>query len=172
MANETTPPPILEFLERNRENPGVMADLRCALIPALEFRSWQYIARFCNLEDDRERIIAATVCAAFAIQPERGGEQENMGDVLHRIASGDNGKDGLSSFVHRFRRLLACDTVDELAPQLHGMFKAAKARGIPINHKNLWNDLFYWGDRVKRRWASHYEPFAGGKKGKEESADE
>lgn len=103
MANEKNPPPFLEFLERNRENPGVMADLRCALIPSLEYRSWQYIARFCKLEDDRERTIAATVCAAFGIGPESAGERENMGDVMGRIAHGDNGENGLSSFMLYFR---------------------------------------------------------------------
>ncbi len=164
MANEKNTPPFLEFLERNRENPGVMADLRCALIPAREYRSWQYIARFCDLENERERTIAATVSAAFGIQPERGGEYENVGDVMRRIACGDNGADGLSSFELRFERLLACDSVGELAPQLHGIFKAAKARAIPINHENLWNDLFFWGDRVKRSWASHYQLFIGKKK--------
>ena len=161
MANDKITPPLLEFLERNRENPGVMADLRCALIPALEYRSWQYLARFGLLEDDRERTVAATVCAAFGIQPEPGGAFDNLGDVMHRIACGDNDRDGLSSFELRFQRLLACDNVGELALQLHRIFQAAKARGIPINHKNLWYDLWYWGDRVKRRWAAHYQPFAG-----------
>lgn len=160
MANEKNPPPFLEFLERNRENPGVMADLRCALIPSLEYRSWQYIARFCKLEDDRERTIAATVCAAFGIGPESAGERENMGDVMGRIAHGDNGENGLSSFMLYFQRLLACNTIQELAPQLHGIFLAARSRNVLVNHKNLWYDLFSWSDRVKCRWASHYWSYA------------
>lgn len=167
MENENTLPPFLEFLERSRENTGVMADLRCALIPSREYRVWQYIARYCDLENDRMRTIAAIVAAAFGIQPDRGNEElaENIGNVMRRIANGENGNDGLSSYALRFQRLLACDTVEELAQQLHGVFKAAKSRGVPINHRVLWEDLHYWGDRVKRRWASHYQPEAKEKDG-------
>ena len=156
MEYETALPPFLEFLKRNQENSGVMADLRCALIPAREYRVWQYIARFFPLEDDRARTIAATVGAAFGIQPECGGELENMGDVLHRIAPGEGGGDGLSTFVLRFQRLLACDSVEELAPLLLGVFRTARSRNIPINHTNLGRDLIDWGERVKRRWADHF----------------
>lgn len=170
MANEKITPPLLEFLKRNRENPGVMADLRCALIPAREYLCWQYIARFCDLEDERKRTVALTVCAAFGIQPEQGGDYENIGDVMSRIACGDKrNSDGLSTFKLRFERLLACDSVGELSQQLHGIFKAAKARGIPINHENLWHDLFFWGDRIKRSWASHYISHAVKKEGEEDS---
>lgn len=161
MENEYTLPPFLEFLKRNREDAGVMADLRSALIPSREFRVWQYIVRYCNLEDERERIIASTVAAAFGIQPECGSGTENIGDVMRRIACGESGKEGLSSYALRFQRLLACDTVEEISQQLHGIFKAAKSRGIPINHAVLWQDLHYWGERVKRRWAVHYWGTAG-----------
>lgn len=172
MESKNTIPPFLEFLMRHRDDTGVMADLRCALIPAREYRAWPYIARFCNLENDRERIIAATVGAAFALQPECGGKLDNMGDVMGKVACGDNGIDGLSSYMSRFRRLLNCDNVEELSPQLHTIFKAAQARDIPINHENLWNDLFYWGERVKRRWAAHYWPHEERKMNSGDDGDE
>ena len=49
---------------------------------------------------------------------------------------------------------------------------AALARDIPINHENLWNDLFYWGERVRRRWAAHYWPHEEGKKNSGDDGDE
>ncbi|MPN06181.1 hypothetical protein SDC9_153437 [bioreactor metagenome] len=148
---------FLDFLQCNRENPGIMADLRCALIPGREHRAWPHIARYFSLENMRECTIAATVAAAFALQPECGGEHENMGDIMRRIATGgESGNDGLNTFAARFQRLLACDSPDELSQQLHGIFKVAKRRGIALNHRNLAGDLTFWGDRVKRRWAEHY----------------
>ncbi len=156
MAGDSTTHPFLEFLRQFRDNPGAMADLRCALIPAREFRSWPYLSRFCRLDHDRERIRLAIVAAAFGIQPENGPAEENLGDVMRRIQKGEHGDDGLSTYELRFKRLLDCDTVDELAPLLHSVFRVAKSRGIPINHNNLLHDLQYWGERVKLNWAARF----------------
>lgn len=172
MESENTLPPFLEYLKRNRENPGVMADLRCALIPTREHRAWQYIARFYKLGNDRERVAAATVAAAFGLQPECGGQWENMGDVMRRIALGEDGRNGLTTYSARFQRLLACDTPEELSQQLHGVFKAAKSHGIPVNHQNLLYDMFGWGEKVKRRWAEHYWPNVEKEQPEGDGADE
>lgn len=168
MDSDKALPPFLEFLKRNRDNAGVMADLRCALIPTREHRVWPHIGPYFRIDNDRERTAAATTAAAFGTQPEAGGQWDNMGDVMRQIAFGNDGKEGLTTFGARFQRLIACDSTEELSAQLHGIFKAAQQNGIPINHRNLFKDVLFWGDAVKRRWAGHFyaagvqEPPAGG----------
>lgn len=155
---------FLTYLERNREKPAVMADLRCALIPAREHRAWPHIAENgFSLELDRERIPALVTAFAFGCQPQRpdpadGKSRENMGDVLRRIACGDSGKDGLATYGLRFKRILDCETAGELALHLKGVLLLTKTRGIPVDHAQLFRDLFNWekDDRVKQSWANHY----------------
>jgi CRISPR type I-E-associated protein CasB/Cse2 len=79
-----------------------------------------------------------------------------MGTVLRKIACENNGQKGLETFNLRFQRILACSGREELADQLHGIFRAAKQRGIAVNHNSLFDDLWYWNDRVKLEWAQSF----------------
>jgi CRISPR system Cascade subunit CasB len=165
---------LMDDLEKNKKKPGVMADLRCGLIPSREFRAWPHIARNgFNLELDRERIPALVTAFAFACQPDAASEKENMGDVLRRIACGNGGSDGLTTFALRFNRILACETSKEVALHLKAVLAMSKTQGISINHKGLFWDLVKWetDESVRREWANHY--FAVNKaKGKDAKGDE
>jgi len=147
---------FLDYLESRREDRGMMADLRRGLSEATSDRAWPYIAAWCDITNDRLRYIYTTVAAAYAANPEPT-DKGNMGYLLRRIAMGTGtGEDALKTFDGRFRRLLSCDTVQELCAHLRGVIKAAAQRGIPVNFVNLFRDLRYWSDAVKRRWAAQY----------------
>lgn len=160
---------FLLYLESLQKDLGALADLRCALIPGLESRSWQYLTRYCNLLDPEQRAVFSTVAAAYGILPSRSEGAGNMGELLRKIAQGAGGRDGLKSFELRFRRLIGCGSVVELSAQLHGIFKTAKQCGYPIDHNQLLWDLLCWqkdDSQVKLRWARSYWA-ASGKKGAE-----
>jgi len=154
-----SPPPTIRFVEwlhSNRDNRGVMADLRRAMNPATAHRAWPHLARWCDLTSGTDRLIHATVAATFALQPE-SEPTGNLGTTLRRIAQGENlGDDGLKSFEGRFRRLLTCDTRSEICERLLHVVRAAARRDVPVNHFALFNDLRYWGEKVKLRWAAQY----------------
>ena len=63
---------------------------------------------------------------------------------------------GIAAFDSRFRRLLSCDHRDEICERLRPVVFAAKAKGVPVNYEELFVDLWYWGDKVKTRWAREY----------------
>ena len=163
---------LMDDLEKNKKKLAVMADLRCGLIPSREFRAWPHIAR-CgfNLELDRERVPALVTAFAFACQPESAPDKENMGDILRKVACGNGGADGLSTFALRFNRILACETQQELALHLKTVLAMCKTQGIPINHTRLFWDLVKWDkdDTVKREWANHY--FSGNKAKEKDGAE-
>ena len=76
---------------------------------------------------------------------------------MHRLATGDGRElDGLETFETRFRRFLSCDTVFEVCDRLSTVIRTTQAKGVAINHEELFKDLHYWGDRVKVRWANAY----------------
>lgn len=138
---------------------GTLADLRRGFSPGTANRCWPYIARYCDLARDRERIIWQTIAAGFATHGAtvKGG---NLGTTMRLLAlDGSTGtsEDALKSFDGRFRRLLTCDNAVELCEHLPGIIKAAKAKNsIFIDYERLFSDLLYWGDHVKLRWASAY----------------
>ncbi|RLB95739.1 MAG: type I-E CRISPR-associated protein Cse2/CasB [Deltaproteobacteria bacterium] len=147
---------LLKFLKEHKEDRGMMADLRRGFSEATEDRAWPYVARWCDLTNDRERIIYQTVMAAYAHHPEVS-EKGNMGHVLRSLAMGDGrGEDGLKTFDGRFRRLLTCNSAQEACQHLIGIIRAVAQKEIRINYICLLKDLWYWGKRVKLSWASAY----------------
>lgn len=152
---------LMAFLNQNREDRGVMANLRRGFSPATEHRAWPHVARLCDLEKPWSRLPVQTVCAAFATHP-ADTAAGNFGDTLRRIACDQGGADGLASFEARFRRLLACDDQQELCARLPAVVRAAKAKEVPVNYARLYGDICYWGDAVKLRWASSYWGAKGG----------
>lgn len=148
---------FIRYLDRHREDRGFMADLRCALIPALEQRCWPLLAQFNALTNLRQRTIYSLVAAAYGIQPEAPAEHDNFGVTVRQLSFA-NGEKASQTFDNGFRKLLDCREVSELASQLPRFFKAAKQKGIPIDHQQLFDDLLYWdnSNQARLRWAQSY----------------
>lgn len=157
---------LMAFLQKNKDDRGLMADLRCGFSPAKEHRAWPHIAAYCPLKNDFKRIVVQTVAAGFATQPDFSGKG-NLGTTMRMIAKGDakgsEVRKVLNSFEGRFRRLLTCADTEELCGLVPGIIRTAKAKGIPLNHRQLYCDLCYWnGGRTKVEWAEAYWGTAGG----------
>lgn len=146
-----------------RDDRGALADLRRGFSEANEYRAWPYIAAWCRRMDvDRDRRIWLTVGAGFATHLRTVPDAGNMGDVLRKLAMGnDPGRalEALKSFEARFRRLLTCADAEELCRHLPGIIRAAERKGIPIDFERLFWDLSTWHKpdrKVKILWASRY----------------
>jgi CRISPR type I-E-associated protein CasB/Cse2 len=147
---------LVERLSQLRDDRGAMANLRRGLSPATEDRAWPWIARWCDITNERQRTIYTAVAAAFATHPETA-DQGNMGTVMREIAQrNQKGDDGLKTFEAHFRRFLNCHSYQEVCERLPGVVRMAKQQGISIDYRQLFLDLCYWGDRVKIRWAAAY----------------
>jgi CRISPR system Cascade subunit CasB len=135
---------LLEYLRRLVNDRGAMADLRCALSPAKRARAWPLLAPVGGVGNT----ITETVAGLFAWHP-RESHSGNLGTTC-RLLAAEN-----STFDARFQRLLSCDR-EEICGRLRPVVLAARPRGIPINYEELFADLWYWGTRVKERWAREY----------------
>jgi CRISPR type I-E-associated protein CasB/Cse2 len=155
---------LLQFLQRHAEDRGVMADLRCGFSQTREHRAWPHIAAWCELDKDWSRMPVQTLCAAFATQP-KTISSGNLGSTMRALAVGQekDTENALKSFEGRFRRLLTCDTRQELCRLLTAVVRAAKAKEVAINYSQLYCDICWWenGD-VKLRWAAAYWGMRGG----------
>lgn len=145
---------------------GMLAALRRGFSEATEQYAWPYIARYCDITDKRQRTIWLTVAAAAATLAPDGLDRSdcgNIGATMRNLALGsgeESGEAALSKFENRFRRLLACDSDEELCRHIKNLIRAASAKGVPVDVEQLFWDIQKWDDveepTSKMRWARVY----------------
>lgn len=157
-----TPNRAARFLERLRRitnDRGRMAALRRAASPSTERQAWPVIY---SLGEDVGSLAACTIGGLYAQHPEEDAKAFSFGTTCRRIAT-DNGREFEipDSFDRRFRRLLACDSADDVAGQLKTWIRFAAAKGVGVNYEKLFWDLLAWNnnaDRIKLAWARGFWP--------------
>ena len=151
--------PFLEYLEKRKTDRGLMADLRHGFSPGTEYRAWPHLARWTHgqLTDDRLRKIWTTVAAGYAVH-KTTADVGNMGWTLRQIALGGQSfsEEALKRLEGRMRRFLSCRSSVDVCERLPGVIRMAERNGALINFGQLYEDLVYWGERVKVRWAASY----------------
>jgi CRISPR system Cascade subunit CasB len=138
---------LMGFLRTCKNDRGMLAKLRCALSEARRPRAWPLLARVGGIEDAR----IETVAGLFAYHPQET-DRGNLGSTCARLRTENE------TFETRFLRLLACDR-SEVCERVRPIVLAAKAKNIGVNYQLLFEDLSYWGDAVKTRWAKEYWNF-------------
>ena len=141
-----------------QEDRGKLAALRRGFSEATEQHAWPFLAPHCDITDPKQRIIWLTVAGAAATLAPDGLMMNrgcgNIGATLRRLALGDDHpKDTdkvLASFDGRFRRLLTCQTTEELCQHLVSVIRAASVKKQPVDVRQLFFDLADWENRDKR----------------------
>jgi CRISPR system Cascade subunit CasB len=147
---------LLEQLRRRKEDRGMMADLRCALVESKKHRAWPLLHRLGLAVTDE---VAAIVAALYATHPEETREG-NFGATCRAMQSyrgdtrGDDSK--LTPTERRFLHLLAAEKGDELHARVTRMVLLAKSQAVPVNYERLETDLHFWNDRTKTEWAASF----------------
>jgi CRISPR system Cascade subunit CasB len=96
-----------------------------------------------------------TVAACFALHP-KSGTTDNFGAAM-RAAMGRDRMNSKDETHARFRRLLACDSREEICRHVPHAVRLAKARdGVAVDYRKLFKDLWWWNDRVKVEWTKAY----------------
>lgn len=142
-------------LARAQNDSGFAARLRRADNPDTEYAALGLLCNFgVRVENDAERLAFATVGAALCRQKGQADGSNPLGKAL-RTASGDNDDSP------RFRRLLACDTVEELCRVLRPMLALVASRDGKLCHASLLEDILRFAHdegrrRVRLRWAQDF----------------
>lgn len=147
---------FLGALRRIEDDRGKMAALRRGLSEGTQRAAWPVIA---SLGMDIGNQAAITVAGLFATHPVVSNAR-SLGQTCRFIAV-DSGlaSDIPESFDKRFRRLIACDTVEEVSGQLSAWIRLAKSKGVGVNYAELYNDLYWWSkdaDKKRIRWARDF----------------
>jgi CRISPR system Cascade subunit CasB len=158
---------ILEQLPTNRR---LGACLRRADNPVTGYHAWEYLLSFgATLEKPREFQACALIAAALARdKPERDGECGLGRSLCGAYPEADN-----EPAKARLRRLLACASAEEVCDVLRPMLRliAEKSR-YPLSYARLLNDLCYYNERTRERWAQDFFAQLYGSKGRSGSGEE
>lgn len=156
MKHEEKSQRLLTYLRSVKNDTGTMAELRCLLNPNMRSRGWRAIAKAGGIGD----VVMETISGLYAKHPVESNR--SFGRVCRELslarkitAPKKEEDDGASPFDRRFRRLLASGR-EEACVQLYGIISGLRAENMGVNYEELCTDLFYWGDRVKERWAQDY----------------
>jgi hypothetical protein len=94
-----------------------MAALRKALIPEQRHRCYRYLPRLgCKFADDNDMLRACIIAHCWGHHQARSDTAGNLGCSMRQITGGAE----RHPFNRRFERVIACDSLEELAV---GMFQ-------------------------------------------------
>lgn len=140
------------------QNRGPLARLRRGLSNATRRDAWPVLGRlFGELAVDDP--VFETVAGCFALYPfETAPDIGNFGETM-RAAMGKEKMNDAKEPHTRFRRLLACDSPEEICKHIRYAVRLAKSKDAPVNYRQLFLDLWFWpglDDRTKVEWAKAY----------------
>jgi len=143
---------FIAHLVRLCDDRGHSASLRRYWSETTRHQALPILGRLGAIGDDR----TATIAALYAVHPSHA-EGAGIGYVALQL--GDR-KDGDHPYDRHFRRLLACDALDDLAPQLYRLVKRLSRDSIPLDYAKLLSELRFWSkghaETVKTTWAKEF----------------
>ena len=146
---------FLEYaLKICKTNPRARAAFRRAANPDTEFYSWEFLAGWCNLENDRERKIYALFASYIAnTMPDAVDDGVSIGRGIRQAYKGD-AQD--TAALARMRRLLACSSWQEAVVVLRRILPLLASKGVKLDLVATMRDLFWFNNKVKVRWANDF----------------
>lgn len=143
------------IIDRMQDN-GVAATLRRADNPNTEYQSWDTLAAF-NIELDKpwQRLPFATIAAAMAKAKAEQNGGTGIGQAIARCYEDGRESDQAKA---KLRRLLACDSIEEVCRILRPLFSLINSKGnSELDYAKLLDDLLYWNNQsTKSRWAQDF----------------
>ncbi|MCP4648592.1 MAG: type I-E CRISPR-associated protein Cse2/CasB [PVC group bacterium] len=136
-----------------KKDTAFTAALRRADNPATENQAWEYLVNWCDLKKPWERLPFAIVGAALAKAKPATDGIRSLGQA---IADSFEGGCKADSAKAKLRRLLACDSIEELCVILRPLLSLVISRGVRISFARLLDDLRFFNEYTKARWASDF----------------
>jgi CRISPR system Cascade subunit CasB len=151
---------VIEKLQGQDTSFGAM--MRRADNPATGYQSWQYLCRWCNIENTWEHKPYALIGAALARAKPRANGRLGIGQAIVLCYSSEGTFDGAkhSAAQIRLRRLLSCTSGEEACAILRPLLSLISSRQINLDYAELLNDLSYspeyFNDHIRAKWARNF----------------
>lgn len=156
---------VAEVIRLSKKEPAFRSAMRRADNPVTESFAWEHLVTWCDISKDWERLPFALIGSAVANELPDSDGKANLGELLRKCCTSDDDREREK---RRFRRILSCESIQELCIVLRPILKYLQSNSsVPIGYAGLLTDILYFNERVKLRWA---ESFFGNKL--EEQKDE
>ena len=146
-----------------KKDKAFAAKLKRADNDTTEYQSWEILARWIDLNHERERKAYGLIGASIARSKKPTDGELNIGKALLQVFKEQGGLGDLekSSAAVRLRRLLACKDTLELVAVLRSVIRLLESRGIHLSYSQLLDDILRFQfdssrDWVRTRWAQDF----------------
>ncbi|MBQ6108978.1 MAG: type I-E CRISPR-associated protein Cse2/CasB [Thermoguttaceae bacterium] len=164
MTEETDKPSpkdfVIDVITRiKKDDTAFRAALTLADNPQTEYLSWRYLIELgsVDLKIDWQRRAYALVGAAIARKRPTEDGSQSLGEALKMCCIKPGEVD--DSVDRRFRRILACDSREELITVLRQIIRYLQSNEkVSLKYEDLLWDILKFGDDVKRKWAKAFYP--------------
>ncbi len=144
---------LLERLRQRKDDRGLMANLRCALVESKKHRAWPALSRLGVNIDDEIKTFVAGLFARHPDESPKGNFGTTCKSIEFRRGDKHTADNNLTPTERRFQSLLVAERGAELHGRVLRMVLMAESEGIAINYEQLENDLNYWNERTRTEWA-------------------
>lgn len=137
--------------------------------PQTEYQAWRYLIELgkVDLKIEWQRRAYALVGAAIARERPQNDGLQSLGEALKMCCIKPGEVD--DSVDRRFRRILACDSREELITVLRQIIRYVQNNEkVSLKYGKLLSDILFFRDDVKRKWAEDFYP----KKSEDSDAEE
>lgn len=142
---------VLNHLQRDS---AFGAALRRADNPSTEYQAWEYLSQWCDIDKPWELLPFATVGAALArAKPSSDGNLGLGSAIASCYTEGQTKGNQTDTAKAKIRRVLACDSIDEVCRILRPLLSLVVSRGVKLNYSGLLGDLLYFNEWTKQKWA-------------------
>ena len=139
---------------KDASDTGFQAVMRRADNPHQCSAAWEFLVPFCDIANERQRLAFALVGAAIArAKPDRDGSA-SLGQALRNICGAD--ADAVERESRRLRRLIACDTTEELIPVLRPILNYVQGNGAVVGYERLLRELLFWNEKTRIAWTRDF----------------
>ena len=159
---------FIEDLKKIAKDRGNRAALRCYWSTATQHKAYSLLAQLGALKSEPRTILAA-LYAEHAKRENFNADlpQQDIGKAAREIGKDKFKKDEKHPYEMHFRRLLASNSFDELARQLHRLVKRLEREQIGLDYEQLLINLFTWKkadkvdepqkrEKIKIGWAADF----------------
>lgn len=134
---------------------GYRAVMSHADNPNQESLAWEHLIAYCDIGKEDERKAYALVGAAIARNRPQHDGNLSIGSAFRYLVPNSD-KKAEDREMTRLRRLLSCDSREELIQVVRPVLSYLSSRGTPICYRKLLQDIRYWGENTKIRWAQDF----------------
>ncbi|MFW8564986.1 type I-E CRISPR-associated protein Cse2/CasB [Orrella sp. 11846] len=145
------------IIERCKQDKGFAARLRRADNPATEYQSWEVLGPWVDLENKYQRLPYAAVAAAIGRAKVIANGNLSLGKALANAYAEKGSTQYSDQAKARLRRLLACDSVEEVCRVIRPVLTLIDSKGVQtLDYSKLLSELRYFGEKSKIRWAQDF----------------